>query len=176
MKPYIVFRYGEDLVSEARNPLNIAADRGIATVAGSTTQATVSVTLNSDGTITYIGAGSPGSWHTDPAAGLGSSFWAIVTLTSGAVTTGTVGSRVSLASGAGWTVTTSGTDSVRTSTAVGTIELWDAASGGNKVSEGTFNLLAQVQATSTVSGGTGGGGLVKDTDYTFQDFEPLQPV
>lgn len=176
MKPFKVFLYGEDLVSGALSPLNIAADRGIASVAGSTVQATVSVTLNGDGTITYAGTGSPGSWHTDPAAGLGASFWAIVTISSGSVTTGTVGSRVALTSGQAWTVTTTGTDSVRTKTAVGTIELWDAAAAGNKVSEGTFSLLAQVQATSTVGGGSGGGGIVQDVDYTFQDFEPLQPV
>lgn len=171
MKPYIVFRYGEDLETGPNSVLNITATKAIATIAGSTVQATVGVTLNSDGTITYNGAGSPGSWHNAPAAGVGASYWAILTVTSGTVTSGTTGSRVALTAGQGWTLTTTGSASIRVSTVSGTIQIWDAASGGNKVSEGNFSISAQVQATSTISVGSGG-----DTDFSIREEVPNEQL
>jgi hypothetical protein len=167
MKPFAVLRLGEDLEAGAISTINVSANKGIAVNVGSTAQATVSVTLNGDGTITYDGTGTPGAWHNAPAAGLGASFWAIVTLTAGTVTTGTTASRVALTNGQAWTIVTTGTGNVRTKSVTGTIQLWDAVSGGNMVSSGTFSLFAQVQAAGVIDGG---GGQNSDGSVTINEF------
>lgn len=109
-----------------------------------TDQATASFSLNSDGTATAVNNGSPAFWYDPITAGIGASYWVIVTITSGSVTSGTVGSRVSLSAGQTWTVTTTGTGSVRNKEAVGTIAIYDAASGGNLLASGSFRLYAEV--------------------------------
>ena len=116
------------------NPLGLILAQG--------QQATATLAMNSDGTVTRDGTLGSTAWHFAPAAGLGASFWALVTLASGAVTTGTVGSRVQLTNGQVWTVTTVGTARERLASANGTYEVWDAASGGNLVSSGPLIISA----------------------------------
>lgn len=151
MKPFNVFRYRGNSDGGVIPDVAVLCEKIQSLYVGSTTQVTASASFNPDGTVTLDGVGHPGAWHTAPAAGLGSSYWAIVTLTSGSVTSGTTGARVSLATGHAWVTTTSGTGTNRTKSAIGTIEIWDAASGGNMVSTGTFEMRAQAQANIPLS-------------------------
>lgn len=107
-------------------------------------QATASFTLNSDGSCTSVQRGGPGSWITPVGGSYGGSYWAKVDITSGAVTSGTTGSRVAIGSGVTWSVTTTGSEVLRSAEAIGTIEIWDAAAAGNLKASGTFNLYAEV--------------------------------
>jgi len=112
-------------------------------------QVSCTVSLNSDGT---IGGDIGGAWYATQTAGIGSSYWAIVTLTRGSVTSGTTASRVSLASGQAWNVTTTGSGSIRVKNAVGTIQIWDAASAGNMVSSGVFSIEAYAEGVISDGG------------------------
>lgn len=111
---------------------------------GSQLQPTASYSINSDGSCVGSTEYSPGSWITPVGGSYGSSYWVIVTLTTGTVTSGTTGSRVQIGTGKTWTCTTTGAGAFREKSAFGTIEIWDAASGGNKVASGTFEIIAQV--------------------------------
>jgi hypothetical protein len=76
----------------------------------SPTTATASLTLNSNGTITTTGnTSSAGSnWYTPTTGGIGSSYWAMLTVNSGtAPTSGTAGSVLFLNGGETWTWTRS---------------------------------------------------------------------
>lgn len=121
---------------------NIYAEKGLMGVGS--TQATVSFSMNSDGTCTASEFGSPAYWYDPITTGIGASYWVIVTVTSGTVSSGNVGSRVSLSSGQTWTATTIGTAMSRSRIVEGTVQIWDASTGGNKVAEGTFYLEASV--------------------------------
>lgn len=157
MKPFKAFTYRGNDDAGALTDVNVYAYTSIVDYVGSTVQATASITLASDGTISLYAYGDGAAWHNVPAPGLGASFWVIVSLTSGSVTSGTIGSRLALTTGQTWSVTTTGTGDVRTKNALGTIQIWDAASGGNMVSSGTFKLEAIIEAT--FSSGGGGGGM-----------------
>lgn len=109
-----------------------------------TDQATASFSLNSDGTATASNDGSPAFWYDPITAAIGNSYWAIVTITAGSVTSGTVGSRVQLTAGHTWTVVTTGSGLVRTKVATGTIAIYDASVGGNLLASGSFSLSATV--------------------------------
>ena len=130
----------------SRNVLTVYAGNSLAYIIAKSTYASLQVTatlaMNSNGTVTRDGTSGATAWHYAPAAGLGSSYWALVTITNGTVTTGTVGSRVSLATGHTWTATTTGSSDTRLKECSGTFQIWDAASGGNMVSSGTFGLSA----------------------------------
>lgn len=108
------------------------------------TQATASFSLNSDGSCSGATSFDPGSWITPVGGSYGGSYWVIVTLSSGTVSTGTTGSRVAIGSGVTWTVTTIGTGFVRLREVVGTIQIWNAASGGTMVASGSFYMAAGV--------------------------------
>lgn len=133
------------------------------------TQVTASFSINADGSCSIDEYGSPSTWATPVGGSYGGSYWAIVTLESGTPTSGTTGSRVSLATGYRWTATTSGYGEIRRNAVSGTIQIWDAAAAGNMVASGTFVLDAQVD--NTVYSSSGG-------DYgNTEDFEfgsPLQ--
>ena len=116
-------------------------------------QITARFSLNADGSCSIDASGNPGSWATPVGGAYGSSYWAIITLTAGTMTTGTTGARVSLATGYAWTVTTSGYAEIRKNTVSGTIQIWNAASGGTMVASGTFYMYAEVDNSSTGSGG-----------------------
>jgi len=124
-----------------------SADASARTFTRGSTQATAYVSLNSDGTCTVFNVGGPAYWYDPVTASIGNSYWAIVTITSGAVTSGTVGSRVQIDTGKTWACTTFGTSSLREEYATGTLQIWDAASGGNKVGEWTLDLYAVVDNT-----------------------------
>lgn len=163
MRPICIWPYlFGGLAAAPLSSFNVSAKTLKTVVTTSTDQSTASLSFNSDGTVTgtesNLGAGT---WHSNPAAGLGTSYWVIVTITSGAVTSGTVGSRVQLTGGTSWTATTTGTATRRIKSVVGTFELWDAASGGNMVSSGTLTLDAQVEASET-SSTTGGADPATD--------------
>jgi hypothetical protein len=149
MRAWGVLRLGDDNESGVISTLNVEAYTTIVTTVGDTIQSTASISLNSDGTIAIYAYGEGSAWHNIPTAGLGASYWAIVTLTSGSLTAGTSGSRVSLTAGHTWSITTTGTSTVRTKNAVGTIQIWDAAAAGNMVSSGTFELSATVEASAS---------------------------
>jgi hypothetical protein len=149
MRAWNVLRLGDDNEVGTLSTLNVEAYTTIVTNVGDPIQATASVSLNSNGTVTVYAYGDGSAWHNIPAAGLGASYWAIVTLTTGTLTSGTSGSRVSLTAGQTWSVTTAGSSTVRTKSAVGTIQIWDAASAGNMVSSGTFELYATIEAAGS---------------------------
>lgn len=158
MKPYDVLRLGDDdnftAIGGGGSAITMdiqALASGNVSLGDSYTQVTCTVSLNSDGTISGT---ISGAWHDPQTAGVGSSYWALVTITSGMVTTGTTGSRVSLATGHTWTVKTTGTSNIRYKFAEGTIEIWDASVGGNMVSTGLFLLEA-----SGIQESEGGGEL-----------------
>jgi hypothetical protein len=127
----------------------VASTYGQVTFGSSVEQVTCSVSLNSNGTIS---GDISGAWFATQTAGIGSSYWAIVTLTTGTVTTGTTASRVSLAAGHTWSVVTTGSGSIRVKNAVGTIQIWDAASGGNMVSSGIFTIEAYAEGVISGDG------------------------
>ena len=158
MKPFKTFAYRGNTDTGALTDLNVYGYTSIVDYVGSTVQASANIILISDGTMSVYAFGDGAAWHNTPAAGVGSSFWVIVSLTSGSLTSGTIDSRLSLAVGQSWSVSTSGTGSIRTKNALGTIQIWDAASGGNMVSSGTFKLEAIVEATFSADTGGGGGG------------------
>ena len=112
---------------------------------GDTGQASAYIFLNSNGTITgaLTNRGSA-AWHNAPAAGVGASFWCILTLSSGTLTYGTAGVRQQLTSGYTFGITTEGASSPRVKTVTGTLEIWDAAAAGNLISSGSFRLEAKV--------------------------------
>ena len=173
MKPYNAFLYRGNADTGALSELNVYAYTNIVDYVGTTNQATASITLNSDGTVTLSAFGDGATWHNEPASGLGASFWAIVTLTSGTLTSGTTGSRVALTNGQSWTITTTGSSSLRTKNVLGTIQLWDAAAAGTMVSSGTFKLDAKIEANRSSGGGGGGGGSGYDDPFLGQ---PIQKV
>lgn len=109
-----------------------------------TGQASSFFSLNSDGSCSGTNPYTPGSWITPVGGSYGSSYWVIVTITSGAVASGTTGSRVAIGSGVSWSVITSGSDAIRSASALGTIQIWNAASGGTMVSSGSFYISASV--------------------------------
>ena len=113
-------------------------------------QVSCTVSLNSNGT---IGGDIGGAWFATQTAGIGSSYWAIVTLATGTVTTGTTASRVSLAAGQSWSVVTTGTGAIRVKNAVGTIQIWDAASAGTMVASGVFSIEAYAEGVIADGGG-----------------------
>jgi hypothetical protein len=157
MKSITAFLYRGNTDSGAVSTVNLSATTTIVTaVTDNVTQATASISINSDGTTTVSYYGDNPAWHNSPAAGLGASFWALVAVATGSVTSGTVGSRVQLTNGATWTAVTSGSGAIRTKNVTGTVELWDAFSGGNMVSSGTFALNASVEASQSSGGSTGG--------------------
>lgn len=158
MKPFKTFAYRGNTDTGALTDLNVYGYTKIIDYVGSTLQASANIILVGDGTMSVYAYGDGAAWHNTPAAGVGSSFWVIVSLTSGTLTSGTVDSRLSLAVGQAFSVSTSGTGDIRTKNALGTIQIWDAASGGNMVSSGTFKLEATIEANLSASGGTGGGG------------------
>ena len=111
--------------------------------------ATASFSLNSDGSCGVVSTGGPSAWITPVGGSYGGSYWAIVTITSGAVTSGTVGSRVAVGTGVTWTITQPLDTGDNTNTASGTIQIWDAAAAGNMVASGTFSLTATSINTSS---------------------------
>ena len=149
MTPWRVLRMGDDDNSTAVGggvasvTLDVTASTyGQVAFGSSIEQVSCTVSLNSDGTISGdIG----GAWYATQTAGIGASYWAIVTLTTGSLTVGTTGSRVSLASGHTWGVATTGSGAIRVKSAVGTIEIWDAAAAGNMVSSGVFSVEAYAE-------------------------------
>lgn len=157
MKPFKTFAYRGNTETGAISELNVEANTYVIDYVGSLLQPSANIGFYSDGTIVLYDYGTGSTWHNVPAVGVGSSFWAIVTLTSGTLSSGTSGSRVSLAGGQMWSVTTTGTAQIRSKSAVGTVQIWDAASGGNMVSSGTFSLLATMEANRTSGSSTGGG-------------------
>lgn len=110
--------------------------------------ATASFSLNSDGSCGVVANGGPAAWITPVGGSYGGSYWAIVTITTGAVTSGTVGSRVAIGSGVTWRITQTFDGSDNTNTASGTIQLWDAAAAGTMVASGTFSISATTISTS----------------------------
>lgn len=164
------------------SPMRIGANQGAAVSAGlpissfdiyaksvrilspsSSDQATATVTVNGDGTITATQNNlASGQWHTNPASGLGASYWIILTPSSGTLTSGTSGSRVQLTNGTTWTAATSGTGSLRRNQFIGVFQIWDAASAGNMVSTGTMTIEAEVQASQAYTPGGGGGFDITD--------------
>ena len=112
---------------------------------GDPAQASAYIFLNSNGTITgaLTNRGSS-AWHTAPAAGVGSSFWCNLVLSTGTLTYGTAGARQQLTSGYSFGITTTGAGSPRIKTVTGTLEIWDAAAAGNLISSGAFTLEAKV--------------------------------
>ncbi len=156
MKSITAFLYRGNDATGAITTVNLSATTTILTaVTDTVTQATASISVNPDGTCTAYYYGDAPAWHNAPAAGLGASFWALVALTTGSVTSGTVGSRVQLTNGHTWTAVTTGSGAIRTKTVAGTFEIWDAASGGNMVSSGTFALNASVEASQSNDAGGG---------------------
>jgi len=148
MRPYAAFQYPKSVSppAPAISPtLNASAEQFLFGVGSS--QATASFSVNADGSCGGADTFSPGSWITPVGGAYGGSYWVKVDISSGSVTTGTTGSRLALTSGQTWTVTTTGTGVVRTKQAIGTIEIWDAASLGNLKASGTFNLTATVDNT-----------------------------
>jgi hypothetical protein len=163
MKSITAFLYRGNTDTGAVSTVNLSATTTILTaVTDTVTQATASISVNSDGTTTVYYYGDAPAWHNAPAAGLGASFWALVTLTTGTVTSGTVGARVQLTTGATWTAVTTGSGAIRTKTVSGTFEIWDAATLGNLVSSGTFDLNASVEASQSNGGSDGGGKIFID--------------
>lgn len=156
MKAFQVLRLGDDDnataigggVATVTQDL-IASTYGQVTFGSSVEQVSCTVSLNSNGT---IGGDIGGAWYATQTAGIGSSYWAIVTLTTGSVTSGTTASRVSLASGQSWVVTTTGTGGIRVKNAVGTIQIWDAASAGTMVSSGIFTIEAYAEGVISDGG------------------------
>lgn len=163
MKSIDVFKYRGNDETGAITTVNLSATTTILTaITDTTTQATASISVNSDGTTTVSYYGDAPAWHNAPAAGLGASFWANVTLTTGTVTSGTTGSRVQLTNGATWTLATTGSGAIRTKNVTGTFEIWDAATLGNMVSSGTFVMNASVEASQSNGGSDGGGKIFID--------------
>ena len=164
------------------SPLRIGVNQGAAVSAGvpilsfdiyaksvrilapsSSDQATATVTVNGDGTITATQNNlAAGQWHTNPASGLGASYWIILTASSGTLTSGTSGSRVQLTNGTTWTAATSGSSSLRRNQFTGTFEIWDASVAGNLMSSGIIVIEAEVQASQAYVPGT-------DNDFTLTD-------
>ena len=145
MRPYQAFQFPKSTAAAAPAipaTLNASADANEAE--GYPSQVTASFSLNADGSTGGAYSFSPGSWITPVGGSYGGSYWVIVTLTSGTVTTGTTGSRVSLSSGQTWTVTTTGGGAFREKAVSGTIQIWDAAAAGNMKASGTFDLVASV--------------------------------
>ena len=91
--------------------------------------------LNSNGSGTASLPGLASNWYIPSTVGIGSSYWVQATLTSGTLDYGTTGSRISLASGTSWGAT-------GTTTAVLTLDFYDAASGGSLVGTNTLTLYA----------------------------------
>jgi hypothetical protein len=145
MKTLATFLYRGNADTGATLEYVINAYTKVTYETGSIYQATAYVGLNSDGTITasLTNKGSS-AWHQTPAAGVGSSFWALLTVGTGTIGTGTTGSRVSLASGQAWSITTEGSGQSRVKTFTGTMEIWDAASGGNLMSSAPVTMEARV--------------------------------
>ena len=161
MKPFRTFMYRGNTETGAMTDLNVYGYTYLVDYIGSTAQATANIILISDGTMSVYAYGDGATWHNVPAPNVGASFWVIVTITSGSVSNGTVGTREPLTLGQTWSVTTTGTGDVRTKSALGTIQIWDAASGGNMVSSGTFKLEAVMEATFSADNGSGGGGGIE---------------
>jgi hypothetical protein len=149
MRPYAAFQYPKSVSPPAPAippTLNASAEQFLFGVGA--TQATASFSVNADGSCGGADTFSPGSWITPVGGSYGSSYWVIVTLSSGTVTTGTTGSRVALTSGQTWTVTTTGTGVVRTKSVSGTIQIWNAATLGTMLASGTFDMTASVDNTA----------------------------
>lgn len=94
----------------------------------------VTFTMLSDGTT----SGDAQGWFDPPTTGAGTGKWVILTSTSGTMTvSGTIGSRVQLSTNPSWTGTYAG-GSVRTKTF--TVQVYDAATGGNLLGSGTLSM------------------------------------
>lgn len=149
MRPYAALQFPKSVAAAAPAipaTLNASAENFLFGVGA--TQATASFSLNADGSTGGADTFSPGAWITPVGGSYGSSYWVIVTLSSGTVTSGTTGSRVALTSGQTWTVTTTGTGVVRTKSVSGTIQIWNASVAGTMLASGTFDLTASVDNTA----------------------------
>jgi len=95
---------------------------------------TASFTLNSNGTCSATAApitdeaNYPANWATSTTTGIGSSYWARVTVTSGSLTSGTTGSWVQLSSNTTWSKNTTGTGGA---TVLFTLEIASDSGGSN---------------------------------------------
>lgn len=93
---------------------------------------TVTVTANTNGTLTVVGNGSiidgditpdPG-WYTPTTGGIGSSYQIRITPTAGSFTTGTVNTWLTISTSRVWTVSTTGVQGVDF-----TVEIRDTSAG-----------------------------------------------
>lgn len=110
------------------------------------TQALSGITFETNGTVTGLNEIQPN--YFDPTTtGIGSSYWLLVTATSGTFTSGTTGSRLQLSSSRAYTCQTTGAGIVRIKGVSASYELWDAASGGNIAGSGSITLYSEVDNT-----------------------------
>ena len=104
----------------------LPSDIAITDITAAPNDALARFLLNSNGTYTCIGSIAPANGTWLRGTGTGADYEARVTVTSGAFTSGTVGSWVSLGVNQAWEVEETGVGVV---TAEGTVEIRDAVSG-----------------------------------------------
>ena len=133
------------LIGSSNSPFALFAGATINKATLSPANATAALDLNSDGTCSRPGD-SPASlpnWFSPTTTGIGSSYWAKATISSGSFSSGSGTGIVSLSGGAGWT---------RSQTAVGsssvtfTVEIFSDSGGVNKVAQATFTITATKDA------------------------------
>lgn len=137
-------------------PFNIGALQELLGVG--TSQATASVSFNTDGSVTCDtlpfydpnndlnddGVTGP-NYYAPPTAGIGASYWLLVNApAAGTFTSGVTGTRQQLNVQRNYTATTTGTGITRQKYVRATYEIWNAATGGTKVGDGTLTLTARI--------------------------------
>lgn len=125
----------------------IAADYNGATALwlgfGATCTASVNLLTNgsfsTSGTGTNVSVGFPKNWYIPNTTGIGSSYWARATATSGTVSTGTLNTWQSLSAGTSWS-RSAGASVVNTCVLL--IEIASDAAGAGVVYSGSVTLTA----------------------------------
>lgn len=108
------------------------------------TDATVSVTLGTDGSANYVGTlGTTNfSWFDPNRTGVGSEYWCRLTVNSGSTPSGSAtGSILALSTLRSWSLTRT---TIGTTTANVTLQIFSDAGGANVVATRTFDMTAFV--------------------------------
>lgn len=104
------------------------------------------VTIYPDGrTFTYNGGGIGAPWYAPETPGAGNGKWIVVTKTGGAQSTGLEGVRIPMSAPLDYSIfKDSGTNQSNFASYNGTLQIYDAATGGNLLGSGTLTLTGEI--------------------------------
>lgn len=130
------------LLGAGENPFRNFVGGSVGDSEASPTTAVASVTMATDGAMSFAGNSPPAAqdWYTPTTVGIGSSYWVVATLNSGSLSSGTTGSTLALSSNRTWQRNQA---SLGASAANITLRIYSDAGATQLVATATFQLDAE---------------------------------